>query len=133
MAFGVEPGQTSLIFGEKFHAVQINRPIANLSANPNRFVGSWILEFDLDLTAYRKIGGGKQSDTAFAQPDSAGMNDSFVRRVIDHHAKLCVERMAFPAASIWLLVHGCQFVSQLVSSTQLRGQITCGYREKHSG
>lgn len=110
MVFGVESGQAPLILGEKFHAVQINRPITNLPADANRFVRSRILELDLDLTAHRKVGRGKQADTAFAEPDPAGMDNSFVRRVIDHHAKLCVEWMALPSSSIRLLVHCYQLV-----------------------
>ena len=53
-------------FGKKFHAVEVDGSIADFSANSNRFVSTWILEFDLDLASYRKIGSGKKTDAAFA-------------------------------------------------------------------
>jgi hypothetical protein len=51
--------------GEKFHAVQVDRPVTNFSANSNRFIGAWILELDLDMTSYCQVGCGKQANAAF--------------------------------------------------------------------
>ena len=61
--------QALLVFelvGEKFHAVQVNRSVANLPGYSNGFIGARILELDLDLTSYGQVGSGKQTNPAFA-------------------------------------------------------------------
>src|ERR1700730_1961693 len=64
---------------EKFNPVQVDRPITDFPSNSDRLIGAWVFEFDFDMTSHRQVGSGKQTNTAFAQPDAAPVDHGFVR------------------------------------------------------
>lgn len=86
---------------EKFDSVQVNRPIANFSANLNCLFGARVLELYLDLASHGQVGGGEQADSAFAQSHPAALDDRLVCRMINHDAHVGLERVTLPAAPIY--------------------------------
>jgi hypothetical protein len=90
---------------EKFNTVQVDHPITDFASNSDRLIGAWVFEFDFDMTSHRQVGSGKQTNTAFAEPDAAPVDHGFVRGMIDHNPNFCVKRMTFPAAPIYFLQH----------------------------
>ena len=108
MGAGIQTSQSPLIFRKKFNPVKVDGPVANLSTNPDRFIGCRILEFDFHLAAHGQVRRSKQANAALTQPYTASVNNRLVHRVIDDNTKLRVKRAALPTASIWLCVHRFQ-------------------------
>jgi hypothetical protein len=97
------------LFGKKLHSVEVNRPVADLSADSNRFIRAWIFELNLNVASNREVGGSKQADATFTESHATSMDHRLVGGMVDHYPKLCVKRVALPAASIWLLLHDSNF------------------------
>ena len=72
---GAQARHLLALFGEEFDSVQIDAAITHLTANPNRFVGMGSSEFDLDLAPYGQVGGGKETNSTFAEVHAAAVDD----------------------------------------------------------
>jgi hypothetical protein len=86
---------------EKFDSVQVNRPIANFSANLNRLFGARVLELYLDLASHGQVGGGEQANSAFTESHPAALDDRLVCRMINHDPHVGLKRITLPAAPIY--------------------------------
>ena len=63
------------LVGEEFDSVQVHAAVADFSANPDRLVGMGSSELDFDLASYGQVGGGKKTNSTFAEAHTTAIND----------------------------------------------------------
>ena len=62
------------LLGEEFDSIQVNAAIADFAADPDRLIGMGRPEFDLDLASHRQVGGGKKTNSTFAETHTTAIN-----------------------------------------------------------